>query len=186
EEKPVKIDKWDGSALKNALDDHTKKIFKEKFGYVESFRLMDGRLILCTISVVFALFAFAWDYIYPFPKSRDVLIICIYYTYFVMMLVLTIYMTYIEKGCFMLALEKDKTMLDPDNIWKLTSKLKRFDDKYELHISYTNGISKKNKSGHFVKSVCNFFDEEGQLCENSFEKEVLNLHASLSPNKKEN
>lgn len=42
------------------------------------------------------------------------------------MLVLTFYMTYIERGCFMISLEKDKAGIDPDNVWRLTSKLKRF------------------------------------------------------------
>ena len=93
-------------------------------GYVESFKIMDGRLLLCTISVLIAGYAFIWDWFHPFPKSREVLFICVA-LYFFMMLVLTLYMTYYEKGCFMLALEKDKAGFDPDNVWRLSSKIKR-------------------------------------------------------------
>ena len=52
-------------------------MFLEYYGYEESHGLMDGRLIICTISVGFALFALAWDYFFPFPESRSILIVCV-------------------------------------------------------------------------------------------------------------
>jgi len=42
-----------------------------------------------------------------------------------MMVFLTLYTAYRERGVFMVALEKDKTGVDPDNIWRLASRLKR-------------------------------------------------------------
>ncbi|KAH9371460.1 hypothetical protein HPB48_020721 [Haemaphysalis longicornis] len=69
-EKPVKVDKWDGSAVRNALDDAVKKVFAEKYHYVENHRLVDCRLALCLIAVGAAGFALLWDFLYPFPESR--------------------------------------------------------------------------------------------------------------------
>ena len=49
----------------------------EKFNLQESHKLMDGRLLICTIAVGFAMFALVWDFFKPFPESRPILIICV-------------------------------------------------------------------------------------------------------------
>ncbi|KAH7981394.1 hypothetical protein HPB49_023650 [Dermacentor silvarum] len=122
-EKPVQIDKWDGSAVRNALDDAVKKVLTEKYGYVENHRLTDGRLAICSIAVGAAMFALLWDFLYPFPESRTVLIACVL-SYFFLMGVLTLYTTFLEKGIFLVALQKDKTGFDPDSVWTLDLRLR--------------------------------------------------------------
>lgn len=184
DEKPVKIDKWDTAALKNALDDGAKKVMLDKFGFTESHRLTDGRLFICTIAVGFAMFALIWDYFNPFPESRPVLIICVL-SYFFLMGVLTLYTTYVEKGIFLVALDKDKAGVDPDNRWELSSRLKKYDDQYNLAMTFTDGTSKRSRNGQITKSVAEFFDENGTLCLDKFEPEVRMLQNRIATSKKE-
>jgi hypothetical protein len=46
------------------------QVLTKKFNYVESFALMDGRLVMCGVAVGVAMFALLWDYLYPFPQSK--------------------------------------------------------------------------------------------------------------------
>ncbi|KAJ8310526.1 hypothetical protein KUTeg_012391 [Tegillarca granosa] len=148
DEKPVKIDKWDTAALKNALDDAAKKVMIDKFGFVESHRLMDGR-------------------------------------YFILMGVLTVYTTYKEKGIFLVALDKDRAGVDPDNVWQVASRLKKYTDEYHLSMTFIDGKTGKTRSDGFTKSVAEFFDENGVLCFDLFEPNVRMLEGKIATSKKE-
>lgn len=156
----------------------------DKFGFVESHRLMDGRLLICTIAVLFSLFALVWDYIKPFPESRPVLITCVV-SYFILMGVLTVYTTYKEKGIFLVALDKDRAGVDPDNVWQVASRLKKYTDEYHLSMTFIDGKTGKTRSDGFTKSVAEFFDENGVLCFDLFEPNVRMLEGKIATSKKE-
>jgi len=184
-DKPLQVDKWDGCAVKNALDDTVKKIMLDTFGHVESHTLMDGRLIICTIACVFAVFAMIWDYYHPFPESRTVLIVCVL-AYFVMMVVLTFYTTYCEQGIFLEALDIDPIGVERPNKWVLSSGMTRFDDIYSLEMIYIDGKTGVTRCAEITKSVAAFIDENGLVCEDIFAAEVTRLHAELLvPEKKD-
>lgn len=53
------------------------QIMTKHFNYEENHKLMDQRLVICTISCLFAVTALVYDFLRPFPESRLVLLICV-------------------------------------------------------------------------------------------------------------
>ncbi|XP_053210999.1 signal peptidase complex subunit 2-like [Panonychus citri] len=176
---PIKIDKWDGSALKNTLDDCCRGVLIEKYGYTECHKLMDIRLTICTAAVACAAFALVYDYLYAFPASKMVLISCSS-TYFLLMGVLTLYTNLVEKGIFLVAKKVDPTGIDPTGRITVSSCLKRFDDIYQICFEYNTGKKgAKTKEKTLSRSVASWFDEDGHLLFDSFKADVIQLHNSL-------
>ncbi|KAF5394044.1 signal peptidase complex subunit 2, partial [Paragonimus heterotremus] len=136
----VVVNRWNATAVKNALDDATKK-----YNLVESHYLFDGRLFLCTISVLIAGFALAWDFFYPHPQSRTVLIVCVI-SYFILSGIISIYVLYVEKNIFYVAKRPDPTGVDPPDVWQLSSHMNKYDPTYNLSLVVIDGENKKSKS----------------------------------------
>lgn len=181
-EKPVKVNKWETNAVKNALDDACKKYFKETLSFTEDYTLMDRRLYLSFVACCFSLFALIYDWMNPFPKSRTVLIVCVL-SYFILIGILTLYMQFIESGKFFAGKLVDRLGLEPGSKIVLNSKLKKYDDKYSLTLEYKDGKdAANNSSGAFISSVGNYFDEKGVLCYERFTNDLKKIYDQARSN----
>ncbi|KAJ8729189.1 hypothetical protein PYW08_000770 [Mythimna loreyi] len=176
----VKINKWDGAAAKNAIDDAIREVLTGDLKCKESFALIDGRLFLCALAVGVALYALLWDYLYPFPQSRLVLIICVS-SYFILMGILTLYTTFKEKGVFVVAKEKNG---NNNRVWEASSYVKKHDDKYNL-VLVMRDASGKTREASITKSFANFIDTNGTIVQSLVINDITKLYNSLSSEKKE-
>jgi len=180
----IKVDKWDGCALKNALDDVVRKIFTEDLKYTEKTLYVDIRLLFSTLGCSVALYALLYDYLHPFPSSKLVLAVCVL-TYFILMSILTLFMTFVEKNIILLCKQKEASGLDPDSEWCIQTTLKRFDHDYTVEISKKDGTTKKKTYGSFVKCVSSWVNTDGAILVDKLREDVLNSHQVLVSGKKD-
>lgn len=173
------MNKWDGAAAKHAVDDTVKAALLKKPNIRESFTIIDGRLFICALAVGVALVALGYDYKFPFPQSRQVLIVCVC-SYFVLMGVLTLYTTFIEKGIFAVAVQDDGAT---KRTWQASSDMKKYDDKYALTLSVKDG--KGIREATITKSIASFIDVNGVICQDNITNELSRLYNSINSEKKD-
>ena len=74
-----------------------------------------------------------------------------------------------EKGIFVVVMQKDPAGLDPDSTWEASSNMKKYDDKYELSLTFIDGKTKAKRESTVTKSVGDFIDENGVICQDILE-----------------
>merc|ERR1712198_750706 len=111
------------------MDDAVRKVFTEDLKYTEKNTYVDVRLVLSTLGCGVSLYALLYDYLNPFPKSQIVLIVCVL-SYFTLMSILTLFMTFVEKNIILLATQKEASGLDPDSHWMIQTTMKKYDNHY--------------------------------------------------------
>jgi signal peptidase complex subunit 2 len=59
------------------LDDATRKFLVGQENFEEDHKLMNNRLIISTVAVIFSGIAILYDWLHPFPQSKMVMLGCV-------------------------------------------------------------------------------------------------------------
>lgn len=94
--------------------------------------------------------------------------------------VLTLYTTLVEKGIFAVAVQDDG---QTKRTWQASSDMKKYDDKYILTLSVKD--AKGIREATITKSIANFIDVNGVVCEDIITNELNRLYNSISAEKKD-
>ena len=97
--------------------------------------------------------------------------------------VLTLYTTFIEKGIFAVASQKDSQSPNNKKIWQASSDMKKYDDKYTLTLSVQD--NKGLREASTTKSICNYIDVNGVILDDLIGNELGRLYNSLNAEKKD-
>ncbi|KRZ03076.1 Transcription initiation factor TFIID subunit 6 [Trichinella zimbabwensis] len=93
-----------------------------------------------------------------------------------------LYTWFIERGIFLVAVDKSADNPKKKVLWIFSSSMKRFDHKYTLEIKCKSaGVSNRGK---LTKSVANWIYEDGQISLPHLLDDVLKLHNSLLDERK--
>lgn len=170
----IQVNKWDQNELKNTLDDAARKILVDRYGCQEDNRLFDRRLMMSGAAVLLAIFALVYDYLNPFPKSRSMLTTCAI-AYFVIMMLITLYMLYVEKGTFLI-------VTDGNGRIQLTSNMRKYDPEYELVLADPD----KRVQGAETTTVGAMFDDNGHFHLLKYYRYMKKIYGQLNSARKQN
>lgn len=94
--------------------------------------------------------------------------------------ILTLYTTFIEKGIFAVAVQEDG---NTKRTWQASSEMKKYDDKYILSLSVKD--SKGIREATITKSIANYIDVNGIVCQDIIQNELNRLYNSINSEKKD-
>ena len=170
-----KIDLGDQWGMKRMLDEKAMVVL-EDLGYGTDWHIWNLKMVLGTISCVCAGVAQLWPGEYP--ETKVVLMTCcgIYY-------VCAVWLQYIasfqECGWFLFTQPKSTATWSKNTGIALTSYMERYDYQYTLCVEVVPGSSvpPPKEEVKLVKGLNDYFDSEGYLAHEIFERDVERLVA---------
>jgi len=179
--KVIKVDRFDTKAIRHAFDDVGKQTFNNRLEGRECHKLVDQRLLISTIAVLFSGFACAYDYYDPYPGSKWILAVCSV-SYFILTGFLQLYQWYVEKEIFMVYYQKNGKK---EIQWEFSSDIGKYDNMYKLSFCMKNdeGLATEKT---FERCASTFMDVRGQVLFRLLEDYFIECHSAFQLEKKKN
>jgi hypothetical protein len=165
---PLKVNKYDGRAVKQLFDDHVIKVIAEEKGYGEDTRLSNVKLVLGLVCSGIALLSHFYPL--PFPKNMPLLIVGTV-TYWLLAMVIQIIVTFLE-GDRILSTDETVTARQPLIV---SSTLPRFSDTYTLIITPKYNHGSQQRTLKKETSIAQFIHEDGTFAKERFAQYVRNV-----------
>ncbi|ORY94963.1 signal peptidase complex subunit 2 [Syncephalastrum racemosum] len=168
ESEPVQITKYDGTQVKNALDDEVRRYYALSFeqGHLHT----DIKLLLGYFSAALAAGAFAYEYYTSFEVAKPMVAVSVG-VYWVTQLILFCYTTFVEKNEIFIGYKNDKSG-QRLGIMTAASKVEKYSSDYHLTLKYTDQRGSAHAQHQFTKSVAAWFTEDGTLDKAAFDKDL--------------
>jgi len=167
----VKVNKFDNSALKQALDDALVKYLTDELGYQEDHTLSNIKLVLGAFGCILAVISHFYPI--PFPANKTILLVCAI-CYFASSGILQYIASYLQQDIILITKpDKDHKPLE------VHTSMHKYDPNYTVAIKYKGGQSHST----FTKPVTEWFTTSGVLVNDVFYSQVKLTLAQLTTKK---
>ncbi|KAI9488192.1 microsomal signal peptidase 25 kDa subunit-domain-containing protein [Zychaea mexicana] len=171
--------KYDGTQIKNAVDDQVRKHFgSDKSGYVEGHVHTDIKLLLGYSSCILAGAAFLFEYYTSFQEAKPVLL-CSVIVFWLLQGVSWAYSIFVEQNEIFVGYKNDPKTRDRQGILTISSEMSRYSPMYTIHMQYQDQILHKTTKIKLEKNVSSWFTEDGVLAAELVDKDLEKQAASL-------
>ncbi|KAI7857486.1 signal peptidase complex subunit 2 [Circinella umbellata] len=179
-EESVEIsNKFDGTQVKNAVDDQVRKYFgSEKSDYVEGHVHTDIKLLLGYSSCLLAGGAFLFEYYTSFQEAKPILL-CSVIIFWLLQGVLWSYSAFVEQNEIFVGYKNDPKTRERQGILTISSEMKRYSPTYIIQMKYQDQKLHKTTQTKLEKNVASWFTEDGVLATEIVDKDIQEQVASL-------
>ncbi|KAG2172222.1 hypothetical protein INT43_004763, partial [Umbelopsis isabellina] len=159
----IKVNKYNATELKHAVDDHLRKYLSNDLGYAESHRHIDVKLALGYLSCVFAVIATYHEWKVKFEKAKPVTLVCVV-AYFILNTAAWVYALLVEKNEVFIGSKNGNTVT-------VSTKLKKYSQDYKCVFKVKD---QSGKTGEYILGgkFGNWFNEDGVLVLPALEKDL--------------
>eukprot|EP00051_Salpingoeca_urceolata_P028268 m.485962 g.485962 ORF g.485962 m.485962 type:complete len:210 (+) comp24088_c0_seq1:152-781(+) len=179
----IKLDKWDGSAVKNNLDDVFKQAVIDLHPtFHEDTATTDLKLFLSTLACLFALGGCLYGFLVPHPDSSFVVGLCVI-GYFGLVTLITLHQNYMDPGYLLIS--RDNRDEAEFNLLELSVVLPRFHTYVSVDLAYTHKNSGETTVVSRKWCIADFIYESGTLAQDRIHDAIQEMKEEVMEKKQD-
>ncbi|KAI8139035.1 signal peptidase complex subunit 2 [Fennellomyces sp. T-0311] len=179
-EEPVEIsNKYDGTQIKNAVDDQVRKFLgSEEGGYKEGHVHTDIKLLLGYSSCLLAGGAFLFEYYTSFEEAKPILLVAVV-VFWLLQGTSWLYGALIEQNEIFVGYKTDAKG-ERQGILTVSSEMQKYSPDYTIQMQYQDQVAHKVTKIKLTKNASSWFTEDGVLATEAVNKDLKEQNESLT------